>query len=136
MNNTMTPELYWLTLTTAMTAIFWLPYILNRIMVRGLMGAMANPAENDKPVAQWAVRAKAAHMNAVENLVIFAPLVIATHVTGYSTSLTITACMVYFLARLVHFVVYTLGVPVVRTLSFAVGFFAQAILALHLLGMM
>lgn len=119
-----------------MTAIFWLPYILNRIMVRGLMGAMANPAENDKPVAQWAIRAKAAHSNAVENLVIFAPLVIVTHVAGYSNSLTISACMIYFLARLAHFVVYTLGIPVVRTLSFAIGFFAQAVLALNLLGMM
>ena len=40
----MSKELFWLTLTTAMTGLFWLPYILDRIMVRGLMGAMATRA--------------------------------------------------------------------------------------------
>jgi hypothetical protein len=31
-----------------MTGLMWLPYILDRIMVRGLMGAMANPSPSDK----------------------------------------------------------------------------------------
>ena len=35
----MSKELYWLTLTAAMTALLWVPYILDRIMVRGAMGA-------------------------------------------------------------------------------------------------
>jgi uncharacterized MAPEG superfamily protein len=54
------------------------PYILDRVMVRGVMGAMANPSPSDKPQAAWAQRMMAAHTNAVENLVIFAPLVLAT----------------------------------------------------------
>ena len=33
---------------------------------------------------------------------------------------------VYFWSRLAHVVVYTLGIPVLRTLSFAAGFVAQA----------
>ncbi len=43
----MSKELYWLTLTAAMTALLWVPYILDRIMVRGTMGALANPSVND-----------------------------------------------------------------------------------------
>ncbi|HPF46701.1 MAG: MAPEG family protein [Alphaproteobacteria bacterium] len=132
----MTEELYWLVLTTLMTALFWLPYILNRIMVRGLMGAMGNPSPDDKPEAAWAVRAHAAHNNAVENLVIFAPLVIATQMLGVSTSLTATMCMLYFLARLAHYIIYVLGIPVARTLAFALSFVAEVVLALNLLGMM
>ena len=132
----MTEELYWLILTTLMTSLFWLPYILNRTAVRGLMGGMANPSANDKPQADWANRAQAAHKNAVENLVLFAPLVLATHILEVGTSLTATMCMLYFVARLVHYVIYTLGIPVVRTLSFAVGAVAEIILALNLLGML
>jgi uncharacterized MAPEG superfamily protein len=37
---------------------------------------------------------------------------------------------VYFWARVAHLIVYTLGLPVFRTLAFAVGFAAQAVLAL------
>ena len=35
-----------------------------------------------------------------------------------------------FLARLAHVVVYTLGIPVFRTLTFAAGFVAQVLLVL------
>ena len=40
------------------------------------------------------------------------------------------ACAVYFWARLAHLIVYMIGVPVLRTLAFTVGFIAQAVLAL------
>ena len=36
----------------------------------------------------------------------------------------------HFWSRLAHVVVYTLGIPVLRTLSFAAGFVAQALLVL------
>jgi uncharacterized MAPEG superfamily protein len=126
----MSKELFWLTLTTAMTGLFWLPYILDRIMVRGLMGAMANPSASDPPQSRWAERQMRAHTNAVENLVVFAPLVLTLNALGISTAATATACAVFFWARLAHYLVFTFGIPVVRTLSFAVGFAAQAVLVL------
>jgi uncharacterized MAPEG superfamily protein len=49
---------------------------------------------------------------------------------GIATAVTAFACALYFWARLAHVVVYTLGIPVLRTLSFAAGFVAQALLAL------
>ena len=48
--------------------------------VLGLTGVFANPSAGDKRLARWAERAKRAHANAVENLVIFAPAAIAVHV--------------------------------------------------------
>lgn len=126
----MSKELFWLTLTVAMTGLFWVPYILDRINVRGLMGSMANPSPSDTPQSAWAQRMMAAHTNAVENLVIFAPLVLTAHALGISNGVTVGACAVFFWARLVHVVVYTAGIPVLRTLAFAVGFFAQAALVL------
>ena len=38
----MSRELMWLTLTVILTGVMWIPYILDRIIVRGLMGAMAS----------------------------------------------------------------------------------------------
>jgi len=91
---------------------------------------MANPVRGDKPHAEWATRLIFAHDNAVENLVIFAPLVLILAQIDYSTKWTVYACAVYFWARLAHLIVYTLGLPVFRTVTFLVGFFAQVVLAL------
>jgi uncharacterized MAPEG superfamily protein len=124
----MSAELFWLMLTVAMTGLFWVPYILDRIMVRGLMGAMANPSPKDRPQSPWAHRLMAAHINAVENLVIFAPLVLTARALGIATGVTAFACALYFWSRLAHVVIYTLGIPVLRTLSFAAGFVAEVLL--------
>lgn len=132
----MTTELYWLIIVSLLTSIMWVPYILNRIAVRGLMAAMGNPSADDKPHADWAERAICAHRNAVENLVIFAALVLATHVLGAGTELTATMSMLYCAARVIHYVIYVAGIPVARTLTFALGFVAQLVLALNLLGIM
>jgi len=130
----MTKELMWLTLTVALTGLLWIPYILDRIVVRGVLGAMANPSRRDKPQSPWAQRLYFAHTNAVENLIIFAPLVLILDAIGYSSTGTVIACAVYFWARLAHVIVYALGIPVLRTLAFTVGFVAQAALALAIFG--
>jgi uncharacterized MAPEG superfamily protein len=126
----MSRELMWLTLTVILTGILWIPYMIDRAKVRGLMAAMDNPSRNDKPQSPWAQRMYFAHTNAVDNLVIFAPLVLILDDIGYSTQTTVIACAVYFWARLAHAIVYAMGVPVLRTLAFLVGFLAQAVLAL------
>src|ERR1700756_3098031 len=126
----MTPEIFWLTLTVILTGLLWVPYTLNRVRVRGLAGSMANPSRNDKPHAEWATRLMFAHDNAVENLVVFATLVLILAQLDYSTKWTVYACAVYFWARVAHLIVYTLGLPVFRTLAFTVGFAAQVVLAL------
>lgn len=129
-----TTELYWLVLTLIMTALFWVPTIINRIAETGVWATLMPPQL--QPKAQWAERLKRAHANAVENLVIFAPLALAIQITSASTTATVTACTVYFFARLVHVVAYIAAVPLVRTLAFTAGFFSQMALALTLLGVL
>ena len=51
----MTSELMSLTWVTALTAIIWMPYILNLIAVRGLMDAVGYP-EEPKPLFPWAAK--------------------------------------------------------------------------------
>lgn len=128
----MTSELVSLTWVTALTAVLWVPYILNMIGVRGLKDAVGYP-QDPKPLAGWAQRLRAAHYNAVENLVVFAVLVLIAHAAGISNALTVFACQLYLWARVVHAIAYTLAVPWVRTLAFAAGFVAQVLLLLELL---
>ena len=126
----MSRELFWLTLTVALTGLLWIPYILDRCKVRGLKATMDNPKPNDTPQSPWAMRLYFAHTNAVENLVIFAPLVLILDSLNISTAVTVLACAIFFWARLAHGILYALGVPVLRTLAFTVGFICQVVLAL------
>jgi len=128
----MTTELMYLTWVTALTAVIWVPYILNAIMVRGLINAVGYPA-NPAPLAPWAARMKAAHANAIENLVVFAALVLVADSVGVSNDATVMACQVYFWARVVHLAAYTFGIPWVRTVAFVAGFGCQAALVLQLI---
>ena len=75
-----------------------------------------------------------AHVNAVENLVLFAPLVIILHLLEMNTELTAMATMLYFFSRLAHVVLFTLRVPILRILAFFGGFVAQMMLISTLLG--
>ncbi len=129
----MSKELLWLSLTLAVTTLFFLPYVLNRIIVRGLWRTMANPSADDLPLTPWAERAQRAHINAVENLVLFAPAVIAVHLLSLGNPMTAFACQLYFVSRLGHYIVYTAGIPVLRTLTFFAGWFGIALLVARLL---
>src|SRR5512136_1786565 len=102
----MNTELMYLVAVTALTGLMWIPYILDRIAVWGLADTVGYP-ESPKPQSPWARRMKSAHANAVENLVVFAALVLAAHAAGVSNNATVLACAVYFWARVVHFFAYT-----------------------------
>ena len=128
----MKTEIMYLVWVTTLTALIWVPYIVDRILVWGVADAVGYP-ENPKPQSPWARRMMAAHANAVENLVVFAALVLAVQATGVSNGATVMACSVYFWARVVHLGCYTFAVPLARTLAFAVGWGAQMTLAWQIL---
>ena len=138
----MTPELYWLALTAIATTLMAVPYVLEGIfrlgMVRALgysvdgsSGGFERPGETP---AAWAVRAYRAHRNAVENLVVFATLVLVAHFANLGGGIVAQAAEVYFFARLAHYIIYTLGLPILRTLVFFVALSAIGVIALALLG--
>ena len=129
-NTNITTELYWLTLTIAMSAVLWAPYIINRLYEEGIGKALWNPEPDAGPTAQWAVRMMAAHENAVENLVIFVPLVLTVQILGINNESTAFACALYFFSRLAHYIVFSFGIPVLRVVIYFVSFYAQVLLAL------
>lgn len=128
----MSSELMSLSWVLALHMVIWVPYIVNAIMVRGLVDAVSYP-ENPPPMAPWAERMKAAHYNSVENLVVFAALVLMANVVGVTNDTTVLACEVYFWARVAHLLMYTFAVPWGRTLAFTVAWLCQVALLLQVI---
>lgn len=94
----MKTEITLLVQVTALTAVLWIPYVLNRAVVRGIGDTVGYP-QAPKALAQWAERLRGAHANAVENLVVFSALVLAAQAAGISTPVTVLACNVYLWSR-------------------------------------
>src|SRR3954467_20000 len=125
-------ELLYLVYVTVLTGLLWVPYILDRIATWGLSVAVGYP-DNPPTQSPWARRLMKAHFNAVENLVLFAALVLAAAALGKTNSAIAPAAMVFFWARVVHVLAYTFAIPWVRTLAFTAGFLSQACIAWHIL---
>lgn len=130
----LTPEYQAVTYAAAFTGVIWIPIIVNRLAEMGPWKALSNPQPDVRPHADWAYRLANAHRNAIENLVVFAPLAIIVGLLERGDALTAAAGFAFVGARISHAVIYTFGVPLLRTIAFAVGFGAQAVMALRIVG--
>ena len=128
----MTTELTCLVWISGLTALMWIPYVLDRFAVWGVIDTVGYP-EHPKALAPWAERAKKAHANAVENLVVFAALVLAAHVAGVHNAAIAGAAVVYLLDRVAHWAGYLLALPWLRTVAFLVGWAWQVVIAWEVL---
>jgi uncharacterized MAPEG superfamily protein len=129
----MTPELTSLTYVATLTGLLWVPYVLDRITVgKGVLHEVGNP-DTPTVLSPWADRLKRAHANAVENLVVFAALVLIANAAGVRTPATALAATIYLWARVGHAVSYVFGIPWVRTITFGVGWGCQMLFAWALL---
>lgn len=128
------PELSAATWTALLTGLMWIPIIANRIVEMGPWPALKNPQPDVRPHAAWAWRLANAHRNAIENLVVFAPLALGVHVLGTGDALTASAGSIFVFARIAHAIIYTAGIPLLRTIAFFIGFVCEMISALRILG--
>jgi uncharacterized MAPEG superfamily protein len=128
----MTSEIFYLVLSTGLCLILWLPYLLERIFNQGLIDTAGYPEKIAAP-AKWAQRSKLAHSNMIENLPLFAILIICLNILEISNSNTLLAASLFFYARIIHAVVYTLGIPWVRTLAFVASWLANIILLINII---
>lgn len=128
----MTVELHYLALVTVVTLLMRVPWMFNKLTVRGLDHVSGYPPDS-APLSPWAYRARIAHDDAVNNLVVFAALVIVLYLVGESTAWTRLASAVYFWARSVHFAAYAFAIPRIKTVAFFGAFGGQLVLAWHLL---
>lgn len=128
----MTPDLAYLVLSALLCSFLPIPYVVGLVRSRGNgpEDYRNPPGPGDDPFLKRAYRA---HMNMVENLVVFTVLVLVVHLTEQASRETALAAGVFFWSRLAHAIVYWQGWPYVRTLAFAVGSFANLYLAYVLL---
>ncbi len=124
----MTTELSYLAWTTILTALIRIPWMLNKVAVRGLASVSRYPRDSE-PLSGWAHRLWVAHEDAVDNLVVFGILIGLLHVAGHSNTVTVIAAAAYFWARLVHVVVYAFAVPWIKTAAHVIAFLATLALA-------
>ena len=133
--NTLSSEIYWLTLNVILTAVMVLPYAAYRLnKLGGIVQVFKTPLPGDTPFDEaWAHRAYRAHMNAFEGIALFAPLAIAVHLAGIGNEVTATACAVYFWSRVVYAPLYYFEVPYLKTTAWSIGLTATLVLAYELL---
>lgn len=81
----------------------------------------------------WADRARRAHANLVENLVVFAALVVAAQVAGKTNDWTALGAQLFFWGRVGHVVTYVAGLVPWRTLVFGIAILGEWMIAVQLL---
>ncbi len=89
---------------------------------------------DDMPEATGlAGRAQRAHRNMLENLPLFAALVLIVQVTGHSSPMTVLGAQLFFWARLAYAVVYLAGIAWLRTAVWAVSMVGVVLLVVELI---
>jgi uncharacterized MAPEG superfamily protein len=110
----MKPELMWLLWAVALTFAQMLVAVSGATLQVGLP-ALAGNREGLAPCTGWAGRAQRAHHNMLENLVLFAALVLIATTANKTNAVTLLGAQLFFWARLVYAFVYLAGIPWLRT---------------------
>jgi uncharacterized MAPEG superfamily protein len=127
----MKPELTYLLFSVVLTFVQVLIAAAAANQVVGL-GMLAGNREGMKEMPGFAGRARRAHLNMLENMVLFSALVLIAVVANKTNATTAMGALIFFWARLVYAVIYLLGVPWLRTLAWAVSVIGMVMVALPL----
>ena len=118
----MTSDLWILLALALLTEILALPPVFGRAAVPGgIKWIFYNRDTALEGVAPWVGRAVRAHDNLADNLAMYGIVIGVAYVTGAVNSITATAGIVLLVARVLHQIIYILGIPYLRTAVFAVA---------------
>ncbi|MEP3421277.1 MAG: MAPEG family protein [Erythrobacter sp.] len=112
---------YYLALSGLLTVLLWTPYITARMFIWGIPGFLHNYPEGfparEPETPLWVERSKRAHLNMVETMPAFIAVVVAAGLLNDAANAQTvgTWAQVFFFARVLHAIVYTLGIPGLRT---------------------
>ena len=128
----MKPELMLLAWAVILTLAQMLVAATGAAAQYGVMPLFGN-REGLAPLTGWAGRAYRAHHNMLENLVLFAALVLIATAAGKTNSSTLLGAQLFFWARLAYAVIYLAGVPYLRTAAWLVSIVGLVIIFLQML---
>ena len=129
--NELSLELTFLLWSVAITFIQLIVSLLGATVQHGLP-TLAGNRENIGPTSGWAGRAQRAHRNMLENLILFAILVIVAHIAGISNELTILGAQLFFWGRLAYSLIYVIGIAWLRTAAFLISISGLILIFLQL----
>src|SRR2546429_9511707 len=104
----MKPELNLLVWSVVLTVVQMLVAAQAAFNKVGLMALVGN-REGMAELTGWGGRASRAHYNMLENLVLFASLVLVAGVAGKTNDMTALGAQLFFWTRLAHALIYIAG---------------------------
>ncbi|WP_158554656.1 MAPEG family protein [Methylovirgula sp. 4M-Z18] len=128
----MTPDLMYLVWSAALTVAMVLVAVFAAMMQVGLP-ALAGNRDDMPPLTGFAGRAERLHLNMLQNLPLFAILVLAAAVTNRADGVTALGASLFFWARVVHGVFYLIGVPWLRTMAWCVSIVGLVLIFVRLI---
>jgi uncharacterized MAPEG superfamily protein len=93
---------------------------------------LAGNRENLPQLTSWAGRAQRAHRNMLENLVLFAVLVLVTEIANKNNAMTGYGAQLFFSARVIYAVIYVIGLPWLRTGVWVISMIGLIVIFLQL----
>lgn len=127
----MKPELTLLVCAIVLAFAQLLAGVIGAMQQVGLPALLGN-REGMAEITGWAGRAQRAHRNMVENLVLFAALVLVAVAAGRTNAMTLLGAQIFVWARLAYAIIYVLGLPLLRTLSWFVSVIGMAMIVVQL----
>ena len=128
----MSPDLKYLLLSTLLCFVQMLIAATGANQAVGLP-TLAGNREGLSELKGWAGRAKRAHLNMIENLVLFAALVLVATAAGKANAMTAMGAMIFFWGRVAYAVIYVAGITWLRTVAWFVSVIGLALVAIELL---
>ena len=97
------------------------------------LNTLAGNREGMGDLTGFAGRARRAHLNMIENMVLFTALVLVAAVAGKANAMTAMGALIFFWARLIYAAIYLLGIPWLRTLAWFVSVIGMVMIAIQLI---
>ena len=116
----MKPELNLLMWAVVLTVVQMLVAAQGAMNQVGFMRLVGN-REGMPEITGWGGRAARAHRNMLENLVLFASLVLVAVAWNKTNDATLLGAQIFFWARLAYAVIFVAGIIWVRTAAWAVS---------------
>jgi len=123
----MKPELNLLVWSVVLTVVQMLVAAQAAFNKVGLMALVGN-REGMPEITGWGGRASRAHYNMLENLVLFASLVLVAVAVGKTNDMTLLGAQLFFWARVAYAAIYIAGIIWVRTLAWLISVIGLALI--------
>jgi uncharacterized MAPEG superfamily protein len=127
----MTPELTYLVWSAVLTFVLVLIAVSGGTLQVGLPKLVGN-REGMPEFTGWVGRAHRAHRNMLENLILFAVLVLVAKAAGVHNGMTILGAQLFFWGRVAYAAIYIAGIPWARTAAWGVSVIGLILIAWQL----